>query len=118
VTSRSGADPAELGPEDEELLRKLAARVAHYQMEVPAVLFLESVKPLNFVGSQALAFFAPMVLALFNWPGYERFSRLMEQRENVERLTRYIEEEADRRKEAESEKKPEGDRRSDKDRGS
>jgi len=101
-------DPAEdtggLDAEDEALLRGLAQRVAHYQMEMPAVLFLESIRPLNFVGSQALVFFEPMVLALFNWPGYERFTRLMQQRENVERLTRYIEEEADRRKDAGSEK--------------
>ena len=114
--STDGRDEEEeLGAEDEELLRGIARRVAQYQMEVPAVLFLESVRPLNFVGSQALAFFEPMVLALFNWPGYERFTRLMQQRESVERLTRYIEEEADRRKDAESDKKTEADRRSGRD---
>jgi hypothetical protein len=108
-------DPGDLDPEDEALLRGLAKRVVQYQMEVPAVLFLESVRPLNFVGSQALAFFEPMVLALFNWPGYERFTRLMQDRESVGRLTRYIEEEADRPKNAASEKKTETDRRSGRD---
>jgi hypothetical protein len=108
-------DLDDLDAEDEALLRGLARRVAQYQMEVPAVLFLESVRPLNFVGSQALVFFEPMVLALFNWPGYERFTRLMQNRENVGRLTRYIEEEADRRKDAGPEKKTEADRRSGRD---
>jgi hypothetical protein len=110
-----GADGLELGPEDEALLRGLARRVAHYQMEVPAVLFLESIRPLNFVGSQALAFFEPMVLALFHWPGYERFTRLMQHRENVQRLTRYIEEEADRRKHAGPDRGEESERRSSQD---
>jgi hypothetical protein len=112
VSRKAGDAEPELGPEDEALLRQLARRVSRYQMEVPAVLFLESVRPLNFVGSQALAFFEPMVQTLFNWSQYDRFTRLMAQRENVERLTRYIEEEADRRRAAETEGKKKTDSRS------
>ncbi len=60
-------------------------------MTVPAILFLESVKPLSFVGSQALYFFEPMVRALFAVPDYERFAAMMERRENVEALLVAIE---------------------------
>ena len=68
-------------------------------MTVPAILFLESVKPLSFVGSQALYFFEPMVRALFAVPEYERFAAMMERRENVEALLVAIErkDEAERR---------------------
>lgn len=60
-------------------------------MTVPAILFLESVKPLSFVGSQAMYFFEPMVRALFAVPEYERFAALMERRESVEALLVAIE---------------------------
>ncbi len=72
-------------------------------MTVPAILFLESVKPLSFVGSQALYFFEPMVRALFSVPEYERFAALVERRENIEVLLVKIEtrDENDRRAERE-----------------
>ena len=72
-------------------------------MTVPAILFLESVKPLSFVGSQALYFFEPMVRALFSVPEYERFAALVERRENIELLLVKIEarEEVARRTERE-----------------
>ena len=92
--------PGPLPPEDEQLLTAVARRVAQYRMEVPAVLFLESVRPMNFVGSQAMIFFAPLVQALFPMPQYERFAKLLEDRENLERLARLIETEADRRDDA------------------
>ena len=60
-------------------------------MTVPAILFLESVKPLSFIGSQALYFFEPMVRAIFSVPEYERFAALLERRENIEVLLVKIE---------------------------
>lgn len=73
-------------------------------MTVPAILFLESVKPLSFVGSQAMYFFEPMVRALFAVPEYERFAALMERRESVEALLVAIErrDEEERRNEREA----------------
>jgi hypothetical protein len=88
---------------DEALLHAVAVRVARLHMEVPAVLFLESVKPLSFVGSQAMVFFQPFALALFPWTQYERFTQLLSERENLERLTRLIEAEADAREAREKE---------------
>ena len=60
-------------------------------MTVPAIFFLESVKPLSFVGSQALHFFEPMVHAFFPVRDYEHFALLMERRENLEALLVRIE---------------------------
>ena len=60
-------------------------------MTVPAIFFLESVKPLSFVGSQALHFFEPMVNAFFQMRDYERFAVMMERRENLEALLVRIE---------------------------
>jgi hypothetical protein len=79
-------------PEDEErVLDKVAARVVRWKMTVPAILFLESVKPLNYIGSQTLVFFEPIVQSVFNFKDYDSFQRAMERRENVERLMQKIE---------------------------
>ena len=61
------------------------------RMTVPAILALESVKPLSFVGSQALYFFEPMVRAFFTVPDYERFAALVERRDTLEALLVKIE---------------------------
>jgi hypothetical protein len=78
-------------PGDQALLERIAGRVVRMGLAVPAVFFLESVKPLSFVGSQALVFFEPFVRAFLVLPDYERFTRLMEEREAIERLLSAIE---------------------------
>ncbi len=104
-----GVNPAPEGPDeaalDEELLRKIAAKVVSMGLAVPAVFFLESSKPLSFIGSQTLVFFEPFVKAFLNLKSYDRFAALMEDRKNVERLIRLIEETEDERAKAEKEAK-------------
>jgi hypothetical protein len=81
----------ELTPQQEEILIKIAQKVVHWKMAVPAILFLESVKPLNYIGSQMMAFFEPFVQTLFSWKDYDELRRMMEERETVERLLQKIE---------------------------
>ena len=69
----------------------MAEQVVARRMTVPAILFLESVKPVSFIGSQALYFFEPMVRAFFTVPEYERFAALLERRETLEALLVKIE---------------------------
>jgi hypothetical protein len=88
---------ARLPDADQALLDRVAGWICDRRMETPAVLFLETARPLSFVGSQAMHFFDPLVRAMFTWPDYERFARLMEDRANLERLIRAIEKSADRR---------------------
>jgi len=95
--------PGGTAESDEALLLAVAQRVVRLRMEVPAVLFLESVRPLSFVGSQAMVFFQPFAQALFPWNQYERFTQLVSDRDNLERLTRLIEAEADARESREKE---------------
>src|SRR5574341_1926103 len=80
-----------LSPKQEEILNKIAFKVVQWRMTVPAILFLESVKPLNYIGSQMLVFFEPFVQAFFTVKDYNEFVRMMEERENVERLLQRIE---------------------------
>jgi len=69
----------------------MAEQVVARRMTVPAILFLESVKPVSFIGSQALYFFEPMVRAFFTIPEYERFAALLERRDTLEALLVRIE---------------------------
>lgn len=81
----------ELSEHESELLDKLARKVVHWKMAVPAIVALESVKPLNYIGSQAMVFFEPMVQALFNFKDYDTFRTMMERRETIELLLQRIE---------------------------
>lgn len=84
-----------LSPEDEALLDRLAARAVELHMEIPAILTLESGRPLGFLASQAMVFFEPIARALFRMPDYRRLAALVERRETVETLIAKIEARAD-----------------------
>jgi hypothetical protein len=77
--------------EYQDLIEKVAEKVVSWRLTVPAIVFLESTKPLSFVASQALVFFDPIVRSLFSWKDYERFYTMLEDRANIELLIREIE---------------------------
>lgn len=79
---------------DEELavLEKVARKAVDRGWTVPSILFLESVKPLNYIASQALVFFEPIVQTLLNLKDYDTFRTALERRESVEVLIVKIEE--------------------------
>jgi hypothetical protein len=88
---------AELAPEDLALLERLAERVVALRLETPAVLTLESTRPLSVLAGQAMLFFEPFAQALFRYPDYRRLAALIERRDAMEALTRLIEERAEAR---------------------
>jgi hypothetical protein len=85
----SGAEP--LDEKDQALLEKVANGVVSRRMTMPALLFLESVKPLSFIGGQALVFFGPMLELVLKREEIERSSRLLERRDVLEMLAARIE---------------------------
>ncbi len=92
-----GLDPEDYTkdtPEDyDRLCRKIAKKVVERDLAVPAIMFLESVKPVTFLGSQMLVFANPVVSLIVQTGEYYRFVRMIEDRENIEKLTVAIEEE-------------------------
>jgi hypothetical protein len=85
--------PSEVFSEEQNvLLKKIAKKIVDLQMGVVAIMFLESVKPLNFVGSQAMAFLQPFATAIFTWKDYEEFRVILEDRRSIEALIYHIEE--------------------------
>ncbi|MFH2054957.1 MAG: hypothetical protein ABIJ61_03275, partial [bacterium] len=89
--SDSDKDKSQLSEHESELLDKVARKVVHWKMSVPAIIALESVKPLNYIGSQAMVFFEPIVQAVFNFKEYDSFRMMMERRETIEILLQRIE---------------------------
>jgi hypothetical protein len=85
------APPDYLTPEQVQLFERLSARVVKLRLTVPAMLFLESVRPLNFVGSQVMVFFAPMVHALFTARDYDLLQTALERRETIGYLVDLLE---------------------------
>lgn len=89
-----GADAEKelVSPEDipekrrKELIEKLAQGIVGRGLTAPAIFFLESVKPLNFLGSQAMIFFEPIVRSIFPFQAYTEFAVLLEDRETLESL--------------------------------
>ncbi|MCG9126800.1 hypothetical protein JT359_04295 [Candidatus Poribacteria bacterium] len=80
-------------PADEQraLLEKLAEWIVRKNLTTPAILFLETGKPLNFLGSQLLIAFSPFVQAFFKGEQYQKVALILEKDENVELLIKLIE---------------------------
>ncbi|MFQ6059205.1 MAG: hypothetical protein ACE5MB_10050 [Anaerolineae bacterium] len=81
----------------DELIEGLARKIAHLGLTTPAILFLEAHKPLSFLGSQALLFSQPLLGFLLGDKEAQDYALLLEDRENVERLLRSLEQLRDRR---------------------
>jgi hypothetical protein len=80
--------------EETALLEKVAASIVTRGMAAPAVLFLESLGPLNFLGSQVLHGLAPFLELVCDPAELDRLAGILERRESVERLSTLIQEKA------------------------
>jgi hypothetical protein len=76
---------------EEEILEKLSGWIVKRGLTTPAILVLETHRHMNFVASQVVVFLQPMLTVLFDSAGIETVVRMMEKRENVERLLIRIE---------------------------
>jgi len=83
----------EFNPDDIALIERVAGQIVKRRMATPALLFLESIKPLSFLASQAMYMLRPFIIAatLGNPSSYERFVLLMEKSEGMEKLIDSIE---------------------------
>ena len=81
-----------LSEEEREVVDRVARKVVRRGLVAPVVLFLESMRPLNFVASQAMLFFGPFASVLFERRDYDVMQRLLERRESIEEILCRIEE--------------------------
>jgi len=86
--------PAEVGFTSQEtaLLEKVARLVVKRGMAVPALLFLESLEPLNFLGSQVLHGLSPFLELVCDATEMERLAAVLERRDSIPQLIAMIQE--------------------------
>ena len=83
---------AELQPEERDaLIDKIARQVTSRGMQIPAILLLEMHKPLAFLAGQGLLVSSGFLAPIFGPKNVQQYSRLLESRDNIERLIRRIE---------------------------
>ena len=88
-STRAESEPFTI--DDLALLQRIADAVVQRRMAAPAVLFLESLGPMNFLGSQALHFFAPIIELAFSAQEVSQVAALLERRDTTVRLIALIE---------------------------
>ena len=80
----------EWSAEDAALLERVADAVVKRGMAAPAMVFLESMGPMNFLGSQALHFMSPILDCAFSAKEVTDVARLLERRDTLSRLITLI----------------------------
>ncbi len=80
------------------VVERVCGEVVRRGLTTPAIMALEMSRPLNFVGSQALHFFSPLISALTDAQGHKQFAEFLEHRGSIEYLCRRMEQlDAERR---------------------
>jgi hypothetical protein len=74
-----------------ELFGKIARKIVDMRLTPVAIVTLESVKPLSFIGSQLMVFFQPIFSAVFPFKQYDEFAALLEERSNIEEFIQLVE---------------------------
>ena len=77
--------------EELALLNKVADIVVRKRLTAPAMMFLESVRPLNFLGSQAMIFFQPIVSLVVSTKEVDLLAQILERRSSIPLFIELIE---------------------------
>ncbi|MBM4139275.1 MAG: hypothetical protein FJ244_07370 [Nitrospira sp.] len=77
--------------DDLVLLERIADAVVKRGMSAPATVFLESLGPMNFLGSQAVHFLMPILEFALDVTELEQTARLLERRDTIAQLISIIE---------------------------
>lgn len=80
-------DPKEI----DDFIENIAREIVDRHLAAPAIVTLESMKPLSFAGSQLMVFFDPIIQIFGGIRGYEKFQVVLEDRNKLERLIVAIE---------------------------
>ncbi len=76
----------------EEIINKIAKEIVDRRLAVPALLFGETIKPVNRIAGQVSVFFEPLVQTIFPIKYYREATIVLSNREYFEKLLNKIEE--------------------------
>ncbi|MBC8478467.1 MAG: hypothetical protein ISR91_00300 [Candidatus Delongbacteria bacterium] len=77
--------------QEQNFIERFSEAVVRRRMTVPAIFFLESMTPLNFIASQGVAFFTPIVQIFMKAGDLDILQRLLENREFIPVLISILE---------------------------
>ena len=83
--------PAKPTDTQQAVVDKVCKEIVRRHLTTPALLFLETFRPLNYLGSQTMYFFQPIVSAVLKGDGYRYFAEFLERRGSVDYLCQRIE---------------------------
>jgi len=83
--------PAAPDPAQAAVIERLLREVVRREMSTPALLFLESVRPLNGIAAYAMHFFEPIVRAVADTRGARAFADFLERRGSIDYLVQALE---------------------------
>jgi hypothetical protein len=82
----SDGESAEPTASQREAIDRILQEVVRRRMTVPAVMLLETCRPLNYVGSQLLVFFSPLMKIALGTQAQDDFARFLERRGSIDYL--------------------------------
>lgn len=83
--------PAEPTEAQRRVVDRVCVEIVRRRLTTPALIFLETCRPLNYVGAQAMHFLQPIATVILDREGYGCFSTFLEQRGSVDYLRDRIE---------------------------
>jgi hypothetical protein len=83
--------PDTLSADDDALLHSLAVKIQRRGLSAPALLWLDSLRPVSFLCSKFMHFMNPFVHMIIKADSYERLAVILEERAHLERLLLHIE---------------------------
>lgn len=72
--------------QSEQLLDGLAQQIDHWGLTLPALLFLQVIRPLSFIASQGLLLCQPVMSFFHDTPHIADYADLFADRANIDRL--------------------------------
>ena len=81
----------DVSDEQAAAVAKVAKLVTRFGMTVPAILLLESLRPLSYIGSQIMHVLSPTVVTLLNSVEWDHIARLLEDRRGLDYIIEQIE---------------------------
>lgn len=85
------AGPAEPTEPQRDVVDRVCREIVRRGLTTPALMMLEMSRPLNYLGSQAMMFFQPIISVIVDTTSYEHLAVFLERRGSVEYLCRRIE---------------------------
>ena len=89
--TQASKPPIDITHEQQQAVARLVRIIQKFGLTTPAILFLESMRPLSFVGSQFMHVMSPAVATLLPVAEWDHLARLLEDRRGLEYIIAKIE---------------------------